>query len=150
MQFIVADRSVKVLAAAIAFLAKIGREIVFEGTVDGVVLRTLNDARSSFATVVLKRGERLSAQGRLCQTRQRNEHISRLLFTPAAHAGSFAVADFFESFSEPEGVSHKCRVLSKVCAAGSKKAVTGAAAAEFPSARISVVKITSGDRPGLR
>jgi hypothetical protein len=58
---------VKVLAAAIAFLAKIGREIVFEGTADGVVLRTLNDARSSFATVVLKRGERLSAQGRFAR-----------------------------------------------------------------------------------
>jgi len=77
MQFIVADRSVKVLAAAIAFLAKIGREIVFEGTADGVVLRTLNDARSSFATVVLKRGERLSAQGLLCQARDTKLSTSR-------------------------------------------------------------------------
>ena len=56
MQFFVADKNVRVFASSIAYLSKIGKEIAFEGSSDAVVLRALNDSRSSFAAVTFKRG----------------------------------------------------------------------------------------------
>lgn len=56
MQFFVADKGVRVFSSAIAYLSKIGKEIAFEGSADAVVLRALNDSRSTFAAVTFKRG----------------------------------------------------------------------------------------------
>jgi len=55
MQFIVSGDGVRVLSAAVHYLSQLGRDVLLEATGDGVTLRALNDGRSSFAAVTLRR-----------------------------------------------------------------------------------------------
>ena len=55
MQFIVSGDGVRVLSAAVHYLSQLGREVLLEATGEGVTLRALNDGRSSFAAVTLRR-----------------------------------------------------------------------------------------------
>jgi hypothetical protein len=50
------EKSARQFGASLAFLSKNGRDVTMEATADGVVLRSLNDAKNAFAAVHFQRG----------------------------------------------------------------------------------------------
>lgn len=81
------------------FLSKNGKDITLEATVDGVVLRTLNDAKNAFAAVHFHRGE----DGL-------TPHSGSL--AAACHIGQ-SPAEFFDDFRPPD-VTQKSKFMAKV------------------------------------
>lgn len=55
MDFYIEEKYLRIFAAAISLLAKIGKDIYLEGMADSVLLHAMNDARSTYCAVKLNR-----------------------------------------------------------------------------------------------
>jgi hypothetical protein len=56
MQMHMNEKAARQFGQSIVFLSKNGRDVTMEGTDEGVVMRSLNDAKNAFAAVHFQRG----------------------------------------------------------------------------------------------
>ena len=56
-QMHMSEKAARQFGCSLAFLSKNGKDVTLEATADGVVLRTLNDAKNAFAAVHFQRGK---------------------------------------------------------------------------------------------
>lgn len=97
VQMQISERGVRQFGAALVFLSKNGKDVTLEATADGVVLRTLNDAKNAFAAVHFRRGTYTGT------------------WAPYApqHAVLALLTEFFDDFRPPD-VTQKSKFMAKV------------------------------------